>query len=224
MAQKLSSFVLELIGKLSEQLCFIICLGLLIVMGVTRVAVTLVKGEYKHLDFIRQFLLSFSILFFEFLHMVVVDGALEYLLINSCICLFFFTIAMCLPIRGKRLKKEERELALYLDKQLRFQNLSSTFREPEEKEFKLIKESPVETVKVQPIQPKTLEIPIDYSHVKNVIERLNYFPLSVNDKRQVRDLEGFLIEAESGEESPILKSKINDGLGALLKIMSKYGA
>lgn len=224
MAQKLSSFVLGLIGKLSEQLCFIICLGLLIVMGVTRVAVILVKGEYKRLDFIRQLFLSFSVLFFQFLHMIVVNGILEYFLINSCISLFFFTITLCLPVRKKRLKKEEKELASYLDKQLRFQNLSSTLRETEENEYKIIKERPIETVEVQPFHKKSLEVPIDYSHVKNVIERLNYFPLSVNDKRQVRDLEGFLVEAESGELSPILKSKINDGLGALLKIMSKYGA
>ena len=222
MAQKISSLVLGLISKLGEQTCFIICSALIIVIGVTQVAVTLVKGEYKRIDFIRHFLLSFSVLSFEFLHSVILKGLIEYLLVNCCICLFFFTITFCLPVRGKKLKKEERELALFLDKQFRIQNQTCKVNE-QEKAFNQIQEAPI-ILKTEPPKQTSLNVPIDYSHVKNVIERLNYFPLSVNDRRQVRDLEGFLIEAESGEENQLLKSKINDGLGALLKIMSKYGA
>ena len=64
---------------------------------------------------------------------------------------------------------------------------------------------------------------LDFTHVKSVISKLSYYGLSQSDKRQVQDLETALYQAEQGEDVPGLKSRINDGLGALLKIMSKYG-
>lgn len=66
-----------------------------------------------------------------------------------------------------------------------------------------------------PVKPKT-----DFSHVKNVIERLNAFPLSTADKKQIKELEDGIILIENGA---IEDYGINDGLGALLKIMAKYG-
>lgn len=64
---------------------------------------------------------------------------------------------------------------------------------------------------------------LDFEHVKNVISRLNYYELKDTDKRQVKELENALLRAERGEFNIDVKSRINDGLGALLKIMSKYG-
>ena len=64
---------------------------------------------------------------------------------------------------------------------------------------------------------------IDFSHAKSILSRLDCVPLSASDRRKVKDLEHTVIQAESGEYNPQTKSKINDGLGALLKIMSKYG-
>ena len=67
------------------------------------------------------------------------------------------------------------------------------------------------------------DLELDFTHVKNVIERLNCFGLSQADKRQVKELEALLSKAESGESDDKTKESINDGLSALLKIMSKYG-
>ena len=64
---------------------------------------------------------------------------------------------------------------------------------------------------------------VDFEHVKNVIRRMDYFGLNANDKKQVRELEVALVEAERGDFSEPIKNRINDGLSALLKIMSKYG-
>ena len=224
MAQKISSFIFNGIYKISEHVCFLICLGLITLLGIIEVIITLIKGEYKRIDVIRQFFLVFSFLFFEFLHSVILKVGLEHLLINCSVSLFFFAFIFCLPIRGKRIKKEEKELALFIDKQLHLQNLSSKIKEVDDESKKQNQNTLLEVIKPQVSQQETISVPIDYTHVKNVIERLNYFPLSVSDRRQVRDLEGFLVEAESGQEEPSLKSKITDGLSALLKIMSKYGA
>ena len=65
---------------------------------------------------------------------------------------------------------------------------------------------------------------LNFSHVKNVISRLEYFNLTPTDLRQVRELELNLLQAERGERDDELRIKINTGLSALLKIMSKYGA
>ena len=63
---------------------------------------------------------------------------------------------------------------------------------------------------------------IDFSHVKNVLNKLEYYPLKEQDKKQTKELENAIITAEQNGINHGLKEKINDGLGALLKIMSKY--
>ena len=65
---------------------------------------------------------------------------------------------------------------------------------------------------------------VDFSHVKKVLSRIEYYPLSQADKRQVSELNSLIYSAERGEYSREIKEKINEGLGALLKIMSKHGA
>ncbi len=68
-----------------------------------------------------------------------------------------------------------------------------------------------------------LDFELDFKHVKNVISRLDYFGLKESDKRQVKELENAILSAEKGDFDLDVKSRINDGLGALLKIMSRYG-
>ena len=83
---------------------------------------------------------------------------------------------------------------------------------------------PVQNVeKVQKTKEKE-RVPVkstpDFSHVKNIIERLNAFPLTTMDKKQIKDLENAIILIENGQQEDY---GINDELGALLKMMAKYG-
>ncbi|MBQ3219690.1 MAG: hypothetical protein IJB32_03770 [Clostridia bacterium] len=73
------------------------------------------------------------------------------------------------------------------------------------------------------VKKTATDFELDFQHVKNVISRLDYFGLKESDKRQVKELENALLSAEKGDFDLTVKSRINDGLGALLKIMSKYG-
>lgn len=73
------------------------------------------------------------------------------------------------------------------------------------------------------VTQQALTPPPDFSHVKHVISRLDDFGLSATDKKQVRELQTAIARAENGENVPEVKRCVNDGLGALLKIMSKYG-
>ena len=84
--------------------------------------------------------------------------------------------------------------------------------------------------KISPSNVKDLLVPkkleeynLDFTHVKNVLSRLDYYSLSPTDKRLVKELEITLAQAESGEFSLENKERLNDGLGSLLKIMAKYG-
>ncbi|MBP5467179.1 MAG: hypothetical protein J6Y43_06440, partial [Clostridia bacterium] len=82
----------------------------------------------------------------------------------------------------------------------------------------------VRTVKAEP-RNETGETSenLDFSHVKNVLSRLEPAVLSYSDRRQIYDLETALYAAERGGVSPETRSKINEGLGNLLKIMAKHG-
>ena len=72
-------------------------------------------------------------------------------------------------------------------------------------------------------QKKTNAKEVDFSHVKSVMDRLSSVALLPSDKKQIKELESVVRTAEATGVDGALKSKINDGLSALLKIMAKYG-
>jgi hypothetical protein len=76
---------------------------------------------------------------------------------------------------------------------------------------------------IEPLAPNDKNEETDFTHVKNVIERLSFYPLSPNDKKQIRELKENVFFAETDGVTDPLREKINEGLGNLLKIMSKHG-
>ena len=114
-------------------------------------------------------------------------------------------------IRVKK-KKEQKEDAIKIEKRevfdYKFSPIIEKIREVEKLES-------VKETSPQPRKEKT-----DFSHVKSVIERLENFPLSTSDRKQIKELENAIILIENGTEDDY---SINDELGALLKIMAKYG-
>ena len=117
--------------------------------------------------------------------------------------------------------KEQKDLVKFID-----DNIKSATREETSEQLRVERISTSATEKRDDGQGKTTsasDFELDFQHVKNVISRLDYFGLKENDKRQVKELENAILSAEKGEFDVDVKSRINDGLGALLKIMSKYG-
>ena len=53
---------------------------------------------------------------------------------------------------------------------------------------------------------------------------MSLLSLSQGDRKTIKELELNVLGAENGDDRIETKRKINDGLGALLKIMAKYGA
>lgn len=117
------------------------------------------------------------------------------------------------------IKPEHLDLAELLDKEYVKESRADSMAEKPQ----VAATDKVTHLKIRVPAPEKTETEIDFTHVKNVIERLNYYNLGPTDKRTVNDLANNVSQAENGEFTPELKEKINDGLGALLKIMSKYG-
>ncbi len=149
------------------------------------------------------------------------------LLANKFILLCYFAfinlgISLAFVGYGAVIKKEEnlekekffvnethKKFINTLDNKIYNQNKTETngLEEP----FRLVA-TPQEPVKQKGNEP-------NYSHVKNVLERLGFYNLNSQEKRQVEDLKHNLILAENGTDK---QEKINEGLGILLKIMAKY--
>ena len=62
----------------------------------------------------------------------------------------------------------------------------------------------------------------DFSHVKNVMERLNYVDLTDEERVETENLKALVMEAEKGDMDDALKRKLNEGLAFVIKIMAKY--
>jgi hypothetical protein len=124
----------------------------------------------------------------------------------------------CISVKRKPKKEQLIRLSRLIDKKAKEQELSVR---PTIQVEKVLHEENCSCEKGQTKADNTCDL--DFEHVKNVIDRLEYYPLSQADRRQVSELEGYIRSAEREGVNEYFKSKINDGLGVLLKLMSKYG-
>lgn len=145
--------------------------------------------------------------------------------------LLFLGLTLFLPVFFIREKPQinrtgnetEREFVRVLDDRIKCADVSENppaailkARADDRADFK------TEVLKAKPKTPEICDKP-DFSHVKNVLQRLEPALLSYADRRQIRELELSIYEAEKGEYSEEARRKINEGLGNLLKIMARHG-
>lgn len=112
-------------------------------------------------------------------------------------------------------RQKEKEFIKFIDKQI-FSNLPN-------QDVAIPQRRKEEVEKEQTLIESQVKDGLDFSHVKNILKRLDYFELKENDKRQVRELENTLFLLERGDNRFETKEKLNDALNALLKIMARYG-
>ncbi len=189
---------------------FIISIALELALFLAVTFISIFKKNYSLKKRAWFFISSLAILALE----------LAFLSITNELTFFYLSLAVTLGLwcavvltleRKIKIKKEHRELAKILDQRAREEPSSPSF--------------PVQQEISPPIQnyDEATRFELDFQHVKLVIQKLEYYPLSASDRKQVRDLEENVCQAENEGFTSALKNKINDGLGALLKIMSKYG-
>ena len=132
---------------------------------------------------------------------------------NALFCVPIFMVFACKKEKSKENNEQAYQFIRGIDKQIKKEENADNLALPNSaKILKCVEE------KEQKRQSQ-----IDFSHVKSVIDRISGYELSVTDRRAVRELEIALFDAEKRGEEREIKSRLNDGLNSLLKIMAKYG-
>ncbi len=184
----------------------------LVTVGVLFLSFLLLKifiGSFENKGTVLFLLSSFSVsLLYRYALNVFSKNENEFIILIAIICL------LAIPIKcvGKKPKKqdESKEFIKFIDQKIAEQDQKPIIN-------KIENEKPIEKENSETVDGLNL------SHVKNILNRLDYFDLSQADRRQVRELETAVFQAERHFDDLEIKEKLNDGLGALLKIMAKYG-
>ena len=211
----MTEFFLSIFNSIDDVLgvegVFLISTVFLTFLFVTLLIITLVKGISKK-SRLSYFLMLLSVPFFEWAIENFLTNGKYFSFTLSFYCVYV-GILLLIPEKSVKFTKEQKDLAKFFS--------DCVHREqPCEKTEEKIECERIKTT--ENYRQNITENELDFSHVKSVLSRMEYYNLTPNDKRQVKELENAISQGQT-ELTPALKEKINDGLGALLKIMSKYG-
>lgn len=126
---------------------------------------------------------------------------------------FSMGILACFPLISIR-KKRKKEVRSQIKKQT---ELARFIERSVKQSIPEIEDEPIKPSVISTYKPRT-----DFSHVIKVIKKLNMVELLTQERKAVNELESLILLSSNGEPSGETKQKINDGLGYLLKLMSKY--
>ena len=199
---------------LGDGALIILSVGTLILLFITYFVLWLIKGNIEKKNVFTFCLFSIAILLAQTTFAILISEQ-TLLLFSLSVAMALLSALLTLPKRIKKANKSPLEFARELDGKYREQNVKDM---PNLTAKKSVVESITPDVKIQ-----TEKREVDFTHVKDVIKKLERFNLSTTDLRQVRALESAIYNAENGALDFKTKESVNEGLGALLKIMSKYG-
>ncbi len=212
MSERINSLFVGVLAVLDGGYIFIIALALELILFTAVILLSCLKRLYSLKKRGWYFISALAVLGLE-LSFLSFTGELGFFYFTLAFTLGLWCAVFLIPERRLKVSDKQRELARQLDeKALR---VESDLQEEGER-------APTP----QPLPAgldETARFELDFQHVKLVIQKLEYYPLCASDKKLVRELEENICQAENEGFTHALKNKINDGLGALLKIMSKYG-
>ncbi len=247
MGEFFNQVILQTLVGVSGEL-FIACAAVIFVACVTETVLALTVPNFERKKRTGYFFASFAAITFY----SAVAGGADNSLVKLLVAFSALLAIPVTGVRVKTVKitEKQRELVRFLDSKIKcadypesptvipetvsakretagenrvnLQRAAETCALPRESE----RAGAVEVLKTsgKPSREKIKPCDLDFAHIRSVISRLDYFSLSTADKRVVNELELALNEGERGNDAFEIKERINDGLGALLKIMSKYGA
>ena len=176
----------------------------------------------------KSFFLTGTIIVFESAFLVRAIGIS--LSVTDAICLIVLSVGadMVFSFLPKikcvfRVIKKKTKRSVTIDFKS-FIPISESDKESQEEKVDVIDNQMPKTVyrAVQPPAEKDYLPETDYTHVKNIIEKISFYNLNGQERKSVNDLKLQVAKVENGDNSPLLKERISEGLGALLKIMAKY--
>lgn len=209
----------EIFSKISLDLILLIANSLIIVISLICLVISLVKRGYSVINRLWSVALTIGIWFIQAWFELSILGCVKHLFLTIGISIFILSPILFLPEKSIKITTQQRDLARLISDSVKNQGEQKNMDFPPEKS--VVFSSPI----IKAEQKKTNDekkSEIDFSHVKSVLNKLEYYPLKEQDKKQAKELENAILLAEQNGVNLSLKEKINDGLGALLKIMSKY--
>ncbi len=216
MSDNIYSLIIRIFNLLGSDLIFVIFLCAQFISFCVVTALAIFKPFYTLRKRAWFFIASIAL---SFLHLAFLSAVnltpLFYLSLFVTSALWL--VAIVIPAKKLRVKDEERNLAKFIDEQVKAQiELPPVICQKQSDIKDGASENLVDVEEVSRFE-------LDFQHVKNVMQKLEYYPLSSADKKTVKELEDNIYKAQTIGFSEQIKAQINDGLGALLKIMSKYG-
>ncbi len=212
------TLMIDAITSLGVEWIFIIALSLEFLLFLVAFCLAIFKTLYTIKKRAWFFVASLSPLFLE-LALLSLASALELFYLSLAIISIFYLIVLVVPAKKLKITNSQRNLARFIDEQVKAQTESpviSCQKQRVDLEKERVLEKNQDDLDVSRFE-------LDFEHVKSVMQKLEYYPLSTSDKKLMRELEDAIDKAQVLGFSSQIKNKINDGLGALLKIMSKYG-
>jgi hypothetical protein len=202
----------------NSELVFLFCIIAIFILTIFCVVIALCKTNYSVKDRLWALFINTSILLFDFWFEQFVKGEIKYFILVVAIeCI---SLSLCLFVNKKEhfISDEKKSLANFFSKCALNQNINQNYNQNYNHEQDGVIS---EVIKLEQKEDRKGE-EIDFSHVKSVLRKLDYYPLKEQDKRSAKQLENAINQAQENGLDESLKQTINDGLGQLLKLMSKY--
>jgi len=218
--QKIYDFNETIVKALGADVFFYIAVGLILLFFLFSVVMVKVFG--KPIVKRAYIIFSVSVTLAEAGLLIPCGTAdITYALITAAFSVFLYIPLYYLKQKTVKVKNGQREFIRYIDGEIKKERELNKNKEKNDFERTAYGDD-YQIDRLRPQKEKPVEADVDFSHVKNVLSRLSYYDLSPADKKQIRTLKETVAYAENFGYNDDLKSQINDGLGALLKIMSKY--
>ncbi len=213
----------DLIKSIGIDIIFLSSLALVVILSLTSIVISLIKKRYSQKNRLWIVFLFAGIFLMEMWAEFIIAKKTLYFLILLGVISLFLSVVLFIPEKCKKSSVSQKALAKFLDDCVKNDYKRKYNENPEEKlEESKVLNSPITKLTNEEQNDDGVNDEIDFSHVKNILSRLNYYPLKEQDKKTARDLEQAIYSAEQNGLNIQLKEDINDGLSALLKIMSKY--
>ncbi len=236
----MKEFFVELFNSIFSVLdngwCFLITFSFLIIFFVLNLVVSITRGaEERALRFRRGMnSVCLSLILFETFALIITNESLSFAVFNIALFTLLNTPFFFIEI-GKReivLTDQQKTAVKKLDLETKKQTEKINTIEKEEKKSLLFSfeemlkgEDEKGPAKLEVIRTACKEgesAPIEFSGVKRAIEKTLLKELPLNDREKLISLEIALLQMERGENNLLIKEEVNDGLSALLKIMSRH--
>lgn len=209
-------YVFDFISGSDESLFFTASFGAVISFGILNIFFSLFKTDYGATKKLRYPFFFSAVCFLNAFYSSVNDGK-PYFLITLFLGLLFSSLSFGIRVKSRKPLEKDGE---NFENELKVIDLAEKRIYGEPPETYTVKEP---FYREEPAPQARRNSALDVSHVKNVIERLSYFPLSVSERKQINELSSLILIAERNGDS-VAKEKLNEKLSLLLKIMAKYGA